>query len=209
MILSEYGLVEVKRALPINKVFRDFGWLKVLTIENKEYIDFENSSAFAMVDHQVAHIYVQNVPVIDVRNALEQCDEIDIVLNSDNQKDFFIDHPRSGELIAVAKKDSWFSYYWWNDDNLAPGFARTVDIHRKPGYDPLELFFDPKIKGIPFDTSLIKGSHGRPAENPDELAVFIADIPGFDYKNLFGSNSDTICDYEAGRVICQTLGNLH
>ncbi|MCD6459885.1 alkaline phosphatase family protein [bacterium] len=201
IILSEYGLVEVKKSLAINKIFRQLGWLKVITIQDKEYIDFENSSVFAMVDHQAAHIYLQNISVHEVQKELERFDEIDMVLTSVGKKDFFIDHPRSGDLIAIAKKNCWFSYYWWIDDDLAPGFTRTMDIHRKPGYDPLELFFDPQIKGIPFATELIKGSHGRPAKNPDELAVFIADIPNWDYNRLFGSISNNIRDYQAGKAI--------
>jgi len=103
---------------------------------------------------------------------------------------------RAGDLIAVAEADAWFAYYYWEDDSVAPDFARCVDIHRKPGYDPVELFVDPKItfpkvkigaflmkkklglRGlldvIPLDASLVKGSHGRDNVPVSEQPVFIA-----------------------------------
>ncbi len=206
VILSEYGLVPVDKALALNIVLRKNGWLKTITIQEKEYIDFENSDAFAMVDHQIAHIYINKAELIaEIKRELELCQEIELVLDASTKPLFGIDHSNSGELIAIAKKNCWFSYYWWIDDTFAPTFTRTVDIHRKPGYDPLELFFDPSLKGIPCNTSLIKGSHGRPAVTPDEQAVFISDIPGWDYNRLFG-NTDKITDTEAGKAIPKVFG---
>ncbi len=202
IILSEYGLVEVKQGIDINRIFRKNNWLKTISIQGKEYIDFESSNAFAMVDHQIAHIYIQDKNIIkDIKSAIENIDGVDYVLDSTTKKDYKIDHPNSGELIAVAKKDSWFDYYWWLDDACAPGFTRTVDIHRKPGYDPLELFFDPSIKGIPYNTGLIKGSHGRPAFAEDELAVFIADIPGWDYSAFFGIETELVTAEDVGKAV--------
>ena len=88
-----------------------------------------------------------------------------------------LDHPRSGEVILISTPQSWQAYYWWLSDDRAPRFARTVDIHRKPGYDPVELFFDPAGKGIPLDASLVKGSHGAPAVDGSQRTVLLASEP--------------------------------
>jgi predicted AlkP superfamily pyrophosphatase or phosphodiesterase len=164
IILSEYAFNDVNGAVPLNLVLRDAGLLSIRTIQEKEYLDFEYSKAFAMVDHQVAHIYIKNGYEKETRSLLETTVGVDMILDSNGKKDLAVDHERTGELIAVAAKDKWFSYYWWYDEEKAPEFARKVDIHRKPGYDPVELFIDPKTKFIPFDTSLVKGSHGRPID---------------------------------------------
>ncbi|MEW6604516.1 MAG: nucleotide pyrophosphatase/phosphodiesterase family protein [Thermoproteota archaeon] len=164
IIVSEYGFNNVQAATPLNLVLRDAGLLSVRMIHGKEYLDFEYSKAFAMVDHQVAHVFVKDGFESHARKVLEAAAGVDIVLDVEGKKKLGIDHGRSGELVAVAKQDSWFSYYWWHDESVAPDFARRVDIHRKPGYDPVELFFDPKTKSIPLDTRLVKGSHGRPPD---------------------------------------------
>jgi predicted AlkP superfamily pyrophosphatase or phosphodiesterase len=175
IILSEYAFNDVNGAVPLNLVLRDAGLLSVRTIQEKEYLDFEYSKAFAMVDHQVAHIYIKNGYEKETKKILDNTSGVDLVLDSNGKKALAIDHERSGELIAISAKDKWFSYYWWHDEGKAPDFARKVDIHRKPGYDPVELFIDPKTKSIPFDTSLVKGSHGRPVNSQtDEGLAFYA-----------------------------------
>lgn len=163
-IVSEYGFNDVKGAVPLNLVLRDAGLVSVRAIRDKEYLDFEYSKAFAMVDHQVAHVFVKDGFEQQARKALEAAAGVDRVLDGDGKKMLGIDHCRSGDLIAIAERDRWFSYYWWHDENMAPDFARRVDIHRKPGYDPVELFFDPKTKSIPLDPGIVKGSHGRPPD---------------------------------------------
>jgi predicted AlkP superfamily pyrophosphatase or phosphodiesterase len=175
IILSEYAFNDVNGAVPLNLVLRDAGLLSVRTIQEKEYLDFEYSKAFAMVDHQVAHIYIKNGYEKETKKILDNTSGVDLVLDSNGKKALAIDHERSGELIAISAKDKWFSYYWWHDEGKAPDFARKVDIHRKPGYDPVELFIDPKTKSIPFNTSLVKGSHGRPVNSQtDEGLAFYA-----------------------------------
>jgi predicted AlkP superfamily pyrophosphatase or phosphodiesterase len=164
IIVSEYSFNDVKGAVPINLVLRDAGLLSVRTIQDKEYLDFEHSKAFAMVDHQVAHIYIKTGFEGEVRKLLDATPGIDRILDDKDKKGLAIDHERSGELIAISERDMWLSYYWWHDENRAPDFARKVDIHRKPGYDPVELFFDQKTRSIPLDVSLVKGSHGRPPD---------------------------------------------
>ena len=164
MIISEYAFNDVKGAVPLNLVLRDAGLLSIRTIQEKEYLDFEYSKAFAMVDHQVAHLYIKKGYETETRKALENTDGVERILDSTGKKELAIDHERSGELIAISARDRWFSYYWWHDENRAPDYAGKVDIHRKPGYDPVELFIDQKTKSIPLDASLVKGSHGRPPD---------------------------------------------
>ena len=163
-ILSEYAFNDVSGAIPLNLVLRDAGLLSIRSIQEKEYLDFEYSKAFAMVDHQVAHVYIKSGYERETKKALETTSGVDRILDGSDKKDLGIDHERSGELVAVSARDRWFSYYWWNDESRAPDFARKVDIHRKPGYDPVELFIDQKTKSIPLDASLVKGSHGRPPD---------------------------------------------
>ena len=163
IFFSEYGFNDVNDAIPLNKILRQNGLLETRTIKNKEYIDFEYSQAFAIVDHQIANIYLNDhADKIYVRKVLEEIKGIDMICANDKKQKLKIDNNRSGNLIAIADIDKWFSYYWWFDEDKAPTFTKTVDIHRKPGYDPLELFFDPAKKSVSFDTKLIKGSHGRP-----------------------------------------------
>ena len=210
VLLSEYGFNDVVDAIPINRILREKGFLQVRTIKGKEYIDYEYSDAFAMVDHQIAHIYLNDssnsTSKRRVKSALEDVSGIDKVCDVEEKQKLYIDHERSGELIAIAEKDRWFSYYWWwpsgsegegyddqNNKNInkeisnpdiskldenskAPSFTKTVDIHRKPGYDPLDLFIDPKRNCISTDTRLIKGSHGRPynIDSGEGLSTFVS-----------------------------------
>ena len=104
---------------------------------------------------------------------LHNTDGIDQVINRPAQEELQIHHQRSGELIALANPDRWFAYYYWNDNNLAPFYARTVDIHNKPGYDPCELFIDMKTMSIPLTPELVQGSHGLPAKTDSQLAVML------------------------------------
>jgi predicted AlkP superfamily pyrophosphatase or phosphodiesterase len=190
ILLSEYGIVPVNQAVHLNRVFRERRWLTIKEELGLELLDAGNSRAFAVADHQVAHIYV-NDPVIlnEVRAALEATAGVSRVLDGAGKREFGVDHPRAGDLIALAAENAWFTYYYWLDDARAPDFARCVDIHRKPGYDPVELFTDPALSAlalkakigwklvqkklgfrmlmdvIPLDANLVKGSHGvRPAE---------------------------------------------
>jgi predicted AlkP superfamily pyrophosphatase or phosphodiesterase len=180
VILSEYGFSDVTSDIPINRVFREHGLLAIREIEGREYIDFEYSLAFAMVDHQVAHIYVKGTSVHQVKRVLDAIEGIDIVLDEEGKKLMNIDHERSGDLIAISDKDRWFSYYWWFEEEKSPPFANRVDIHRKPGYDPSELFIDSKTNRIPLNGKMVKASHGRVPSLSDGagLAVYVSDRIG-------------------------------
>ncbi len=197
IVLSEYGITNVTSSVSINRALREAGFLRVHRARNGELLDPGASRAFALADHQIAHVYVRDEADVDaVRRLVEGLDGVDVVLGRDGKADVGLDHPRSGELVAVAAADRWFDYYYWLDESAAPDFARTVDIHRKPGYDPVELFLDPqkplvkariagKLLGkklglrtlmnvIPLDSSLVRGSHGRLPERPEEGPVLIS-----------------------------------
>lgn len=182
VLLSEYGIQPVQGAIRINELFRKKGWLTVRQECNEDHFDAGASEVFAAADHQIAHIYIKNPEQINcVRQFLESQNGISKVLDTHSQAKLGIQNARSGDLIAVAQNDRWFSYRYWLDDRKAPDFARTVDIHRKPGYDPVELFLEQKhstrirmgarllakklgfryrMDVISLDESLVKGSHG-------------------------------------------------
>jgi len=191
MLLSEYGISPVDKPIHLNRLFREKGWLSIKDELNRETLDTGGCKAFAVADHQVAHVYVNDSAILpEVRALLEATDGIDEIRKKN--------HPRAGDLIAIAKPDAWFSYYYWNDDAKAPDFARTIDIHRKPGYDPCELFLDPAIafpklkiakfllkkklgiRGlldvIPLDPTLVKGSHGRDKVKDSEKPLLIGSL---------------------------------
>jgi predicted AlkP superfamily pyrophosphatase or phosphodiesterase len=172
IVCSEYSLSSVDGAIYPNRLLREAGLLRVREIASKEYLDFELSDAFAMVDHQIAHIFCKPGVTAAARSALEKVPGIEFT---------HIDHTRSGELIAVAPPDKWFAYYWWADWTKAPEFAHTVDIHRKPGYDPCELWFDWRRAARTFkiatatNPDLVKGSHGRVSHDSESWATLLLD----------------------------------
>jgi predicted AlkP superfamily pyrophosphatase or phosphodiesterase len=201
IVVSEYAITEVSRPVHINRVLRRHGYVTARREPlGWETLDCGACRAFAVSDHQVAHVYVQRPEDIKaVKLLLSQTDGIDMVLDRSEQREFGLDHERSGELVAVSAPDSWFTYYFWEDDRLAPDYARTIDIHRKPGYDPVELFIDPKLimprlriarrltqkflgfryymDVIGLDASIVKGSHGRlptPGQEETESPIFIS-----------------------------------
>jgi predicted AlkP superfamily pyrophosphatase or phosphodiesterase len=202
IVVSEYGITPVRDAVHINRALREAGLIAVRPEEfGREILDPGASAAFAVADHQVAHVYVNDGSrLFEVRSVLEKVDGIESILDQDGKRRIGLDHERSGELVAISKADRWFSYYYWLDDALAPDFARTVDIHRKPGYDPVELFVDPQIR-LPMlatawrlakrklgmrtlldvislkDTALVKGSHGRLTDDPQHGPLVISSRP--------------------------------
>lgn len=196
ILLSEYGISDVDHPVHINRVLREKGWITVKDELGLEQLDCGASQAFAVADHQVAHIYVNDPKILQsVKAAVENIPGVDRVLDGEGKREMGIDHERSGDLVAIADSNAWFTYYYWLDDAVAPDFARCVDIHRKVGYDPVELFIDPNLKlpafkvakflakkklgfrallnVIPLDASLVKGSHGRIPEDEGEWPVFI------------------------------------
>jgi len=183
IIISEYPFHAVQEDIPLNRVLRENGLLEVRTIHGREYLDMELSPAFALVDHQIAHIYAKPGYEKAIRKALEHVGGIDMLLEGGGKDKFHVNHPRSGDIIAVSSRNRWFSYYWWEDRSREPDFAAHVDIHRKPGYDPLELFVEPGTLKISQDTSLIQGSHGYPAVTAaDSVPFLISGDKGMDVE---------------------------
>jgi predicted AlkP superfamily pyrophosphatase or phosphodiesterase len=196
IVLSEYGITSVSKPVHLNRMLRKKGLLTVREELGRELLDAGASKAFAVADHQLAHVYVNDPDYISpVRSLLEETEGVAYVLDQSEKSAYNLNHSRSGELVAVAQPDAWFTYYYWLDDSRAPDFARTVDIHRKPGYDPVELFLDPTIKlpqikiglkllkkqlglrylmdVIPLDASLVRGSHGGLPSSPAESPLLI------------------------------------
>ena len=174
---SEYVITEVNHVSYPNRVLRESGLLQIQSdADDREWIDFESSAAWALVDHQFSHLFVtdRKPDVIDsVARLFADVEGIAEILVGDARDRYQLVHQRSGDVILISERNSWQAYYWWLDDALAPKFARTVDIHRKPGYDPVELFFDQETKGVPLDATLIKGSHGAPANDIDQCGVLL------------------------------------
>jgi predicted AlkP superfamily pyrophosphatase or phosphodiesterase len=200
VVLSEYGITDVSRAIHVNRILRDAGLLRVRDELGEDKLDAGASDAFAVADHQVAHVYVRHPERVDeVRALLEKIPGVDRVLDAHGKSRSGLDHARAGELVAIAAKDAWFTYYFWLDDARAPDYARTVDIHKKPGYDPAELFVDPAIRApalrvamrlaqkglgmrylmdvVPLDATLVRGSHGRLPDDPSEGPLLFSTMP--------------------------------
>jgi predicted AlkP superfamily pyrophosphatase or phosphodiesterase len=197
-VVSEYGHVQVSRAVLPNRALRQAGLLQVRPGPFGETLETFTSRAFAVCDHQLAHVYVSDpADRPRVREVLAGLAGVARVLEGEERGALGLRHERSGELVALTEADAWFAYPFWLDDRLAPDYARTVDIHRKPGFDPCELFFDPTrlwprarafgrvvqkklgfralVDVVPLDPGLVRGSHGLPAADAADRPLLIAD----------------------------------
>jgi predicted AlkP superfamily pyrophosphatase or phosphodiesterase len=201
IILSEYGITAVSKPVHLNRVLREAGLIATRDELGRELLDAGASKAFAVADHQVAHVYVNDRTKLEqVRSLLASTPGVARVLDAAGKREMHLDHDRAGEFVALAEPDAWFTYYYWLHDARMPDFARTVDIHRKPGYDPVELFLDPKLAApklkiatkllrrklgfrtmldvIPTDATLVKGSHGLPPTTPGEGPLLMTNDSG-------------------------------
>ncbi len=197
-VVSDYGHCDVSRPILLNRVLRQAGLLSVRPGPFGETLDTFGSRAFAVCDHQFAHVYAARAEDRGrAHDLIATIPGVARVLDGEERREVGLDHPRSGELVVLSRDDAWFAYPYWMDDGAAPDFARTVNIHRKPGYDPCELFFDPGLfwpKGraiarliqkklgfrtrfdvIPLDPSSVRGSHGIPASRPEDRPILIGD----------------------------------
>jgi predicted AlkP superfamily pyrophosphatase or phosphodiesterase len=207
VVVSEYGITEARRPLDINRALRTDRLLEVYTQKGMEYLDPWTSRAFAVADHQIAHVYVRDSSDVPrVRSLVAGLPGVDEVLDRQAQAWHGLDHPRAGELVAIAEPDAWFTYYYWLNDARAPDFARGVEIHRKPGYDPAELFFDPcdplvkaraglnfirkkvglryTMRTVPLDPTCVRGTHGRYPDTPAAGPVLLCsdEVPGVEQR---------------------------
>jgi len=210
ILLSEYGITDVSKPIHINRILRSEGLISIREERGLELLDAGASKAFGVADHQIAHIYL-NDPTIEskVKELLKGIEGIDRVLSHNELEEAHLNHDRCGDLLLIADKDSWFTYYFWMDDSKAPDYANMVDIHKKPGYDPVEMFTDPDDKFvmlkvilklikkklgfrtvmniIPLKANLVKGSHGRIPEDQSDYPVFITNNKGSLKQELFKS----------------------
>ena len=200
VVVSEYGIERADHAVEINRVLRRAGLLEVVRNPAGELIDFGASRAFAVCDHQLAHVYCADAAATSAAaKALGGISVIERVYAGAERAAIQLDHPRSGELVALAAPGAWFAYDYWLDDAARPDFARCVEIHKKPGYDPRELLFDPQggkrragvallrkklglrylMDPVPLDTALVKGTHGRPPARAEDGPIIIGSDPAW------------------------------
>jgi predicted AlkP superfamily pyrophosphatase or phosphodiesterase len=195
ILLSEYGISNVSQPVHINRILRQHGLLGIRVERGLELLDAGASKAFAVADHQIAHVYINDKTSYEkVKFILTTIEGVARVLDKQQQKDYHIDHERSGDFVLMADEKSWFTYYFWLDNAVAPDYARVVDIHKKPGYDPVELFMTSKARAgykllrkkaglryvmdvIPLDATLVKGSHGSVEVDKKFFPVLITDEP--------------------------------
>ncbi|HRP55959.1 alkaline phosphatase family protein [Agriterribacter sp.] len=195
VLLSEYGINPVDNPIHINRALREKGLLGIRVERGLELLDAGASRAFAVADHQVAHIYINDPSVMaQVKETVAGIPGVALVLDREAQEAYHIDHERSGDIVLMADEKSWFTYYFWINDAVAPDYARVVDIHKKPGYDPVELFMTSKARAgykllrkkagfryvmdvIPLEAALVRGSHGSVLASPAFHPVLITDQP--------------------------------
>lgn len=199
-VVSEYGHCDVTQPLLPNQSLRRAGLLTVRPGPFGEQLDLFASRAFAVCDHQLAHVYIGDPADIEcVRDALAPLPGVARILVGDERSEIGLQHDRSGELILLSEPSAWFAYPFWLDDHRAPDYARNVAIHAKPGFDPCELFLDPKLAFpklrvarkllqkklgfrmkldvVPLDPSIVRGSHGLQAANDEDRPIWIGDGP--------------------------------
>jgi Type I phosphodiesterase / nucleotide pyrophosphatase len=181
LVASEYVITPVDHVAYPNRVLREAGLLTTNDEGAGELIDFAVTPAWALVDHQLAHIFVKNRDAATIASVVDlfrgQTGIAEVLAGNDRQK-YALDHERAGDVVLISTPNSWQAYYYWLDDAKAPKFARTVDIHNKPGYDPVELHFDFATKSIPLDATLIKGSHGAPATSNAQRGILLSSQRG-------------------------------
>ena len=210
ILLSEYGINDVNQPIHINRILRENGLISVRVEQGLELLDTGISKAFATADHQIAHIYFNDLSEKErVKTILENTEGIALVLDEEGKKEHHLNHERSGDLVVMAETNAWFTYYHWLDDAKAPDFARLVDIHKKTGYDPVEMFMNPKnpliklraayklarkllgfrylMDVIPLDATLVKGSHGGIRAGKQFYPILISDRKISD-KNILATD---------------------
>jgi predicted AlkP superfamily pyrophosphatase or phosphodiesterase len=203
VVASEYVITPVNSAGFPNRRLREAGLLTLTELDGTELLDVRASRAWALVDHQLAHVFVKDAADVDRVAAIFRNDpSVHEVLSGRDRARRNLDHPRAGEVVLISQPDQWFAYYWWLDDARAPAFARTVDIHRKPGYDPVELFIDMPARTIPLTPSLVKGSHGFLADDATRRGVLVASTT----QGVEPGANGAIADTAVANVILQNFG---
>ena len=180
IVAGEYAITPTDHVVYPNRILHDAGLLTTIESDHGPLIDFALTPAWAMADHQCSHVFVRDADpetiarVVDLFTGEPGIAE---VLHGETLTKYALNHPRCGEVVLVSEPNSWQAYYYWMDGEEIPEFATKVDIHNKPGYDPVELFFDKETKSIPLDAALIRGSHGAPAVLPEQKTVLLTSSP--------------------------------
>jgi predicted AlkP superfamily pyrophosphatase or phosphodiesterase len=202
---GEYTITDVDGVVYPNRVLRNAGLLSLREEDGLEYLEPAQSRAWALVDHQFAHVFVRDSAELSkVAELFRREPDVAEVLTGAERARVGLDHPRAGEIVLIADPRKWFAYYWWLDDARAPKFARTVDIHRKPGYDPVELFIEMPARATPLDATLVKGSHGYFADAPERRSVLVCS----DAAALGGAASDQVRDSDVAGMVLRNFGVL-
>jgi predicted AlkP superfamily pyrophosphatase or phosphodiesterase len=203
VVAGEYAIVPVEHVLYPNRQLREAGLLKVSSRDDGEHLDLVASQAWTLVDHQHGHVFVRDRDPDVIRRVAQlfntQRGVAEVLVGEDLAR-YGLRHPRAGDLVLVSEPSSWQAYYWWHNDAQAPPFARSVDIHRKPGYDPVELCIDPATRSIPLDATRIRGSHGAPAEDPSQFGALLTSHP----EMLIG-HKRRYADYEITTMVMRGL----
>lgn len=218
ILLSEYGIGPVSHPIHINRVLREANLIDIRVERGLELLDAGASQAFAVADHQIAHIYTKSPMITEkVIHLLKGVKGIAKVLSKSQQAAYGIDHERSGDIVLIAEPNAWFTYYFWLDDSKAPDYARMVDIHKKPGYDPVEMFMTSKSRAIyklllkkmgfratmdviPLDASLVKGSHGAIDVDSSYFPLLIADN-----AQVIGDDATQVRDFILTKIFGNTV----
>lgn len=198
LIASEYAIREVSAVAYPNRLLQQAGLLALQEENGRQLLVPGESPAWALVDHQLAHVFVQDPDDIDwVADLFRDHPLVEHVMTGEDRARYSLDHERSGDVVLIAKPQAWFAYYWWENGAQAPEFAQTVDIHQKPGYDPVELFIDMPSRKIPLDATLVRGSHGYPEEGNETPCVLISSAP---------LEQQEYCDTEVTPLILKEFG---
>ena len=202
LIAGEYAITPVNHVSYPNRILREAGLLAVQEMADGEHLDLARSKAWALVDHQFSHLFVADrdaATIAAVAALFKGQPGIADVLVGDQRCRYALDHERSGDVILISSPESWQAYYYWQSDDRAPAFARSVDIHRKPGYDPVELHVDMATRSIPLDATLIRGSHGAPADDAGQKTVLLTSSPTL-------GNRRSVVDTDLFQIILSQFG---
>ena len=195
LVASEYVITPVDHVTYPNRMLREAGLLNVKNEGAGELIDFAGSLAWALVDHQFSHVFVKDRDAATIGRVVDsfrgQPGFAEVLAGSERDK-YALTHERAGDVVLISTPNSWQAYYYWLEDGSAPQFARTVDIHSKPGYDPVELHFDFATKSIPLNASLVKGSHGAPALTNAQRGVLLSSQKGMFVERAMADTD--VCD---------------
>ena len=154
LLWGDYAIEQARQVVRPNLALRRQGLLATRAVRGMLYPDLYRSRAFAMVDHQVAEVYVPDPADRETaRQILAALPGVASVEPGGGGE--------AGDLRMVAAPGAWLAYPWWESRREAPDYATHVDIHSKPGYDPAELFWGFPPPSVSLKPEKVQGTHGR------------------------------------------------